>query len=85
MIERLPEFPDAGPAETPGRQRRASTATPSGPVAESFGQHLASFYPYRVPDPEARTAPAGGNADARQRPLAVQSTAGLSRRRHGRD
>jgi hypothetical protein len=85
MIERLPELPDAGPAETPGRQPRASTAAPSGPGAEAFGQHLASFYPYRLPDPEARTAPPGGNTDARQRPLAMQSTAGLSRRRHGRD
>lgn len=84
MIERLAEFSDPGTAQPPGPRRRGGTA-PSARESSTFGQHLASFYPYRVPDPEARTAPAGGNTDARQRPLATQSTAGLSRRRHGRD
>lgn len=86
MIERLAQLPDTDHADTPESRRRARTVpAPAKQESNAFGQHLAAFYPYRVHEPETRTAPGGSNADARQRPLALQSTAGLSRRRHGRD
>ena len=72
---------DAGAKpEAPARRR----ADPASANAEPFAQHVAAFYPYPTPQ-ESGTRAVSENQPEKRGPAATARSAGLARRRNGRD
>ena len=81
MSDALTVAIDAGARPEAPRRRRADPAPAN---AEPFAQHVAAFYPY--PTPQEPGARAVSESQAEKRGLAATArSAGLARRRNGRD